>query len=75
MVLIDKLKYHIYPNRRRPSKTRPRNFVKKHISKKHIPIFSCICSLALAARRVTAMMPHVVIIGAVKRIKNATLLK
>lgn len=41
---------------------------------KHILVFSRVCSLAPAALRVTITLPHA-IIGAVKRVWSATLLK
>lgn len=52
------------------SKTTPLS----NFGKKHIPISSRICSLALTALRVTVMLLDV-IISAIKRIGNATLLK
>lgn len=48
--------------------SRPSNFGKKHSG------FSCVCSLAFAAPRVIFMLPHIVVICAVKRIQNAMLL-
>lgn len=47
----------------------------KPFLKKHIPVFSRLCSLALAAPSVTVMLPHIVVVGAVNCVQNATLLK
>lgn len=43
--------------------------------KKHILVFSHIFSLVLAAPSVTIILPHIVVISAIKGIRNAMLLK
>lgn len=45
------------------------------LGKKHISVFSHVCTLALAVPCVTVTLPHLLVVGAVKRVRKAPLLK